>query len=67
MKNNRAALLAVAMGNVIFGFSFLFSKIALEVTIPTVLIAIRFVTAFIVFYRCDNYNRKRVCFKYGKY
>lgn len=48
MKNNRVALLAVAMGNVIFGFSFLFSKIALEVTIPTVLIAIRFVTAFIV-------------------
>ena len=48
MKNNKIALLAVAMGNVIFGFSFLFSKLALDITIPTVLIAIRFTTAFVV-------------------
>lgn len=42
------ALLAVIGGNVIFGFSFLFSKVALEIVEPTVLIAVRFTVAFAV-------------------
>lgn len=44
----RLALLAVIGGNVIFGFSFLFSKIALDIVAPTVLVAVRFTVAFIV-------------------
>lgn len=47
-KNNIVGLLAVFSGNVIFGFSFLFSKIALDIVEPIVLIAVRFLTAFIV-------------------
>ena len=50
-KNNKRieilALIAVIGGNVIFGFSFLFSKIALGMVQPSVLIAIRFSVAFI--------------------
>ncbi len=42
------ALLAVIGGNVIFGFSFLFSKMALDLVPPTVLVAVRFTVAFIV-------------------
>lgn len=48
MTTKTKALLAVMMGNVIFGFSFLFSKLALQITIPSVLIAIRFTVAFLV-------------------
>jgi len=38
----------VIIGNSIFGFSFLFSKVALQITVPSVLLAIRFLTAFVV-------------------
>lgn len=47
MKEKKAQL-AVLIGNAIFGFSFLFSKLALQLTIPSVLIAVRFTTAFLV-------------------
>ena len=47
-KTRKKALLAALIGNSIFGFSFLFSKIALDITSPSVLVAIRFLTAFIV-------------------
>ena len=47
MDSNKKALLAVFAGNTIFGFSFLFSKLALELTIPSVLIAVRFAVAFL--------------------
>ena len=47
-KNTHAkALGAVILGNTIFGFSFIFSKMALQVTLPSVMIAVRFVMAFI--------------------
>ena len=36
------------LGNAIFGFSFLFSKLAMETADPLVLVAVRFVTAFVV-------------------
>ena len=48
MDIRKKALLAALLGNSIFGFSFLFSKIALEITIPSVMLAIRFTTAFVV-------------------
>ena len=48
MSVRNKALLAVMIGNSIFGFSFLFSKVALEVTIPSVMLAVRFTTAFLV-------------------
>lgn len=47
-KKEAAAMLAVIGGNVIFGFSFLFSKVALDIVAPTVLIAVRFSVAFLV-------------------
>ena len=48
MTTRTRALLAVMTGNVIFGFSFIFSKMALQITVPSVLIAVRFLTAFFV-------------------
>lgn len=41
------ALLAVLAGNVIFGFSFIFSKMALTIAEPSILIACRFLVAFV--------------------
>lgn len=46
--NKTLGMLAVIGGNVIFGFSFLFSKVALEIVEPSVLIAVRFTVAFLV-------------------
>ena len=40
--NNKKAIIAALIGNSIFGFSFLFSKIALDYVTPIVLLAIRF-------------------------
>ena len=47
MNSHAKAISAVIVGNTIFGFSFIFSKMALQVTLPSVLIAVRFVMAFI--------------------
>lgn len=47
MSKRKGALLAVATGNTIFGFSFIFSKMALGIAIPSVLIATRFLFAFL--------------------
>lgn len=48
MNTRTKALLAVIIGNSIFGFSFLFSKVALEITLPSVMLAVRFTIAFVV-------------------
>lgn len=48
MTDSKKAIIAVAMGNSIFGFSFLFSKIALDIAVPSVMVAMRFITAFVV-------------------
>ena len=48
MKKTTLATLAALAGYSIFGFSFLFSKIALNQATPFVLLAIRFVTAFLL-------------------
>ena len=47
MKQTTLATLAALGGYTIFGFSFLFSKLALDVTSPFNLLAIRFVLAFL--------------------
>ncbi len=48
MSNSKKAIIAVAAGNSIFGFSFLFSKIALGYAVPSFMVAMRFATAFAV-------------------
>lgn len=48
MKKKYYGIAACIAGNAIFGFSFLFSRLALDVTEPSVLIAVRFVTAFLI-------------------
>ena len=47
MQGRKKAFLSVMAGNTIFGFSFIFSKMALQVTVPSVLIATRFLLAFL--------------------
>jgi drug/metabolite transporter (DMT)-like permease len=48
MTNQRKAMLAALIGNVIFGFSFLASKVALNQVTPLVLLTARFALAFII-------------------
>ena len=48
MKTRNKALLACLTGYTIFGFSLMFSKIALNVVTPFVLLAARFLSAFVV-------------------
>jgi len=48
MKKTTLGTLAIIACNTIFGFSFLFSKVALSITTPFVLLSIRFITAFLV-------------------
>ena len=48
MNLRTKSLLAVMTGNTIFGFSFLFSKTALQYARPEIMLAIRFFTAFLV-------------------
>ena len=42
------AMLAIILGSTIFGFSFLFSNVILDMTVPSVLLAVRFTLAFLV-------------------
>lgn len=48
MNNTLKATLAALMSNAIFGFSFLFTKLALEVSHPSVLLSIRFLVSFLL-------------------
>ena len=43
-----AAVLSVAAGNVIWGFTFLFTRVALRVADPAVMLSVRFVLAFLL-------------------
>lgn len=62
MNTRSKALIAVIIGNAIFGLSFLFSKVALEMTIPSVLLAARFSTAFLVLNLVVLFGRKWIDF-----
>ena len=46
MSNTFKATLAAVLSNVIFGFSFLFAKLSLDVAEPSILLSVRFLTAF---------------------
>jgi len=48
MSHSVKAILACLLGYTIFGFSFLFSSVALRETTPFVLLSLRFLTAFVV-------------------
>ena len=48
MKNEQKGMLAASVAYVIFGFSYLFSKMALEVTEPMILLASRFTVTLLV-------------------
>lgn len=48
MTKENKALLAAFLGNAIFGFSFIFSSVALKIASPFTLLACRFVVAFII-------------------
>lgn len=45
-RQNRIGILAAIIGNGIFGFSFMFSRIALGITTPFVMLMYRFIIAF---------------------
>ena len=62
MSTRTKAILAVICGNTIFGFSFIFSKMALQITVPSVLIAVRFLAAFVVLNLIVLIGRPRVEF-----
>lgn len=47
-RENRMGILAAIVGNGIFGFSFMFSRIALSITTPFVLLMYRFILAFVL-------------------
>ena len=47
-KKSILGSLAALVANVIFGFSFLFSKVALSAAHPLIILAVRFTTAFLV-------------------
>lgn len=47
-RSERIHMLMSFTGNAIFGFSFLFSKLAMDVAEPFVLLAVRFMTAFLL-------------------
>ena len=47
-RDNIIGILAALVPNIIFGFSFLFSKIALNVAHPLIILAVRFTVAFLL-------------------
>lgn len=63
MNNNLKATLSGLIGYSIFGFSFLFSKLALDASSAGVLLAARFVTAFIVLNIFMLFTKTKLSFK----
>ena len=47
-RGEKLGTLAAIIGNAIFGFSFMFSRIALGVTTPFVMLTYRFMLAFVL-------------------
>ncbi len=63
MNNSLKATLCGLFGYSIFGFSFLFSKVALETSSPMVLVAVRFLVAFIILNLMMISKKNRISFK----
>ena len=57
------ATLAALTGQVIFGFTFLFTKIALNTASPLVLIADRYIVAFLAMTLVILFSGKKICYK----
>ena len=47
-EKNLSGILAALFANIIFGFSFIFSKLALSAAHPLIILAVRFTAAFLV-------------------
>ena len=62
-KNNILAYLAAIISSIIFGLSFLFSKIALTVASPLALVAFRFLLAFVIMSVLIIFNVFKVNYK----
>ena len=63
MSNTAKATLAAIVCNAIFGLSFLFSKVALEYAEPSVMLSVRFLTAFTVMSLILLSGKQKVSFK----
>ena len=63
LSKNLKATFAALLGYSIFGFSFLFSKTALEFTSPFGLLAVRFLTAFIAMNAVLLFGKTKISFK----
>lgn len=63
MSNTAKATVAALISNAIFGFSFLFSKLALDHAEPSVLLSIRFITAFTLMNLLLLSGKQKVSFK----
>ena len=57
-RRERAAVAAAILANVIFGFSFMFSRIILETVTPELLLAVRFWIAFLCINGVAVYSKK---------
>ena len=62
MTTKTKAMIAVILGNAIFGLSFLFSKVILDMTVPSVLLAFRFSLAFLVLNLIVLFGRGKIEF-----
>ncbi len=65
-RKRRLATLAAMLGNGIFGFSFMFSSIALEVARPFVMLMYRFLLAFLVLSAVALYSHRTGKFQGGE-
>ena len=63
LSKNSKATFAALLGYSIFGFSFLFSKTALQFSSPFGLLAIRFLTAFLAMNAVLLFGKTRISFK----
>lgn len=64
MKENSAkAVLCAALGNIIWGFSFLFTRVGLDTTTPNVMLAHRFVLSTLVMLLIMLVRKQKICLK----
>lgn len=63
MSNTFKATLAAVMSSVIFGFSFLAAKLALDRADPSVMLSVRFVTAFVLMTLLLVSGKQKVSFR----
>lgn len=62
MTTKTKAMIAVILGNAVFGLSFLFSKVILDMTVPSVLLAFRFSLAFLVLNLIVLFGKRKIEF-----